>query len=98
MSSQYTKVIYGMKRNFKSEGDLYEWITGHRSVVIDAAESKMTGRKDGHPPTLTKENPHEQCKTEAQGNPDSRAQAAQGQDPDPAAGSALRDHESGQDR
>ena len=34
-------VSYGKAMSFKSEGDMYEYVTGHRSAVIDEYEKKQ---------------------------------------------------------
>jgi len=33
-------VVYSTGRVFKTEGDMHEYLTGHRSKIIDAAELK----------------------------------------------------------
>ena len=36
---EYTYKTYGTAKTFKTEGDMYEWLTGHRSKPIDEKDT-----------------------------------------------------------
>lgn len=38
LSGNYKVTTYGQAKSFKTEGDMYEYITGHRSKPIDDSE------------------------------------------------------------
>ena len=42
---EYTYKTYGTAKTFKTEGDMYEWLTGHRSIPIDEADKKRDKEK-----------------------------------------------------
>lgn len=44
----YVHKVYKTARTFKTEGDLYESITGHRSLPIDEKDAKSGGTKRGN--------------------------------------------------
>ncbi len=40
MKDKYTYKTYGTAKTFKTEGDMYESLTGRRSKVLDEADRK----------------------------------------------------------
>lgn len=42
---EFTLVSYGEGREFDSEGDMYEYLIGHRSAIIDARERRRVERQ-----------------------------------------------------
>ena len=42
--TKYIHKTYGEAKTFKTEGDMYEYLTGHRSKPLDDAERKKRNR------------------------------------------------------